>query len=311
MADQLSPTPAPAAAPADPFAEGNAADIADIFGFGEEEPPASADAEKPSPVGAEEPEAGGTQPPPAKGAAEEPPAASAEEAPPSDEKLEAASLKAQVEQLQRDLEEAKKTPPASTEKAEPAATPSAEAPTLPPIQFAMPKELREALMDEEPEKFLGAIDHLVSGILTYTRNEVAAVVGRINEIQKALAGEASGASEGDDPPLDLKKAEEAAEAARGQYYAKFPSHKGKEFQPIIAAVAAEMATQFPGHAWNDDYINALGARVNGRAKELAKLVAGDSPAPKPNLLQPGARSAAPGPGEMTQQDEIADTFDLA
>lgn len=315
---EAAPKPAPAA---DPFAEVNAANIEDIFGEGswggdtlsgdgagnsgdatefaggEPTPPAA-----PASVGAEEGE-GGVVP----AAPPEPPAPPTPPAPvveppvaPSEDKLELESLKAQVAALT-----AAAAKPADPPAAAP--VPAAADDQLAAVKFEMPPQLRDALLGDDQDQFTAGINHLVSGILTTVQNAIIPIQQELAALKASGGGSPSPAPTGDPAPGSVDLDAQAA-TMREQYFTTFSAHRADEFQPIIAAVASEMAAQYPGHAWNEQYIAAMGTRVTERAKAVAKLMnASNNPAP-PSLLQPGARSAAPGPGSVDIADEIEATL---
>jgi hypothetical protein len=305
-----TPTPATTDAPAaDPFAEVNANNIEDFFGEGSwgndtlrnndgdatgtvqgDAPPAAADKQpdQPASVGAEEGEGGESS-----GTPPEPPAPPP---PPSDEKLELESLRAQVEALTKAAEEKPEEKPT-------AAVPT-EAPAIPDVKFEMPDQLRDVLLSDDPAQFTAGVNHLVSGILSTFQRTVIPLQQEIAALKEARAAAPTTGDNGS-ATSDI---EAQAAIMREQYFTSFGAHRAPEFQPIIAAVAAEMRDQFPGHAWNDQYIAAMGARVTERAKAVAKLMrSSDNPAP-PAMLQPGSRSAEPGPGTGDISDEIESTL---
>ena len=295
---------------ADPFAEANAANIEDIFGegswggdtltaepdgdatefaSGEPAPVVAAPALTPS-VGAEEGE--GVVAP---AAAPEPPAAPV--VAPTNEQLELASLRQQVADLAKAAEEAK-----APVVAAPEATPAPEAPAA--VKFEMPPQLRDALLGEDQDQFTAGINHLVSGILTTVQQAIVPLQQELAALKAAgTTPPATTVSESSPDNLEARSA-----GMREEYFGEFPTHRATEFQPIIAAVATEMAAQYPGHAWNAEYRAAMGVRVTEKAKAVAALMKSTSLAPPPNLFQPGARSAAPAPGSMDISDEIEATL---
>lgn len=278
-------------------------DLQDVFGFDPFEPEtdagdtgnaAASPAEPAAPsVGTEGGDAGAV-----------PLAAPAEPAPvvpPTPQELELESLRAQLA-----AKEKKEADDAAAAEAAKAAQPD-PAPAQPaapkPIDFKLPQTHVDAMLSEDPEQNIAAMNSIVSGIMSWAQAEMAGLRAEIAQLtagaKPASAGNTSAAAA---PAVDTS----ALDTMRTQYYTSFPDHQKPEYQAILQAVSAEMAKNYPGHAWNTQYIAALGTNVNERVKALAKL---SMPAAAPPVsLQPGARSAAPGSGDQDISDEILDSL---
>ena len=326
-------TPSPAAAPAAND------EIAEILGLGSTpspapenggttppEPPASGAVPSPSEAGGGEPApsppvtpppAGETPPAPAAPAPTEgtpqggtppspapsaPPAAAPQPSP-DEGALKTASLEATVAALQAEVERLRASPqPATGATApQPAAALSPEQPAgEQPYRYALTllKPIQDALLSEDPAQNISAIQTITNDLGTIVHNTVLAQVrSEMRGMFDRLAGMATEARTGE-------SREQATEAGRQAYFSKFPAHKNDLILPIISSENAKLAAAYPNAPFDDNYQNALGARVNAALEAIgAKPSGGDTtpPAVQPNtpparpaaMLPNGPRSAAP------------------
>lgn len=283
----------------------NVVEVAEVFGIGEvlgaddapaaDDPPAPAEPEAPAaeakPGGEGEvppsPPEPAPAPPPAEAKPSAPPAPSAAPkdgaaptppAPPvapSADALRMQSLEAQVEALQTQLAAASKKP----EGSEPAPTDGSDKKAEKPLySLGIPKQLSEAIFGEDPAKAEGAMHLLVNALATTIHTRVLEAVKA--EFQKLADARQSAEAETD--------AEAQVRAAREDYFKAFPEHNDPLIHPLLNKLAGQMAAEFPGLRWSEDYRNALGARVKGA---LAKL--GVKPAETP--AEPAPPAAPPTP----------------
>lgn len=308
-----------------PFEQDQGENLADVFGFDSDtpssEPPPGLETtpEPGSSVGAEGGEdAGGTAAPASEPPATTPstPAEPPAVTPPTDEELRIASLEATIAELKAKVE----TPPA------PAAAPTTteETPAAPvvlekpkPTNFKLAPEMASQIFGEDPDAAAAGISALISGVVDHNNSQLFVVLEtmqayntRIAELEAKLAAGGipqPGATSTPPAASTTPPAEDPGVAMRNQYFEHFPQHNNPAMQPILHAVAAEMAAQFPGVPWDAKYIASLGARVTKRAQELNSLL---NPSTPPSSLQPGARSAVPGPGDADISDEIMETLGL-
>lgn len=285
------------------------------------EPPAPAPAPAaPAPA----PATPSAEPTPAlSGAPETPPAA-----PPAvdENALRTASLTAQVDALTRELEQLRASPQTGSQPA-PQATPAAPEtgqqggpPTVPfKYGLTLPEPVQQMLLSDDPAKNVQAIQAIVNDLGTIVHHSVISQVR--GEMQQALAGllqQANSAVEGD-------TRQQAAEQAREAYYTKFPDHKNPLMLPIVQAEAQKLAAEFPHLQWGDQYMNALGVRVQNAVAALSGQPpqpsqdptpqpapqGGNAPPARPAAMLPsGSRPAPVTPsGEISEQImEVLDPF---
>lgn len=264
-------------------------------------PPAPTEGVQPPAAAEPAPPAAPATPPPA---APAPPAAPTPPVAPTEQQLREASLTAEVDALKRELETLKSKP---VEGTQPLAAETG-APELKRYNLSLPETIQKGLLSEDPQENLTAIQTLVNDLGTIVHATVMAEVK--SSIQTMLSGAATGAA--------VERDQQALETARQQYFAAFPDHSDALIQPIIQSESAKMAAEFPGLKWGDQFIAALGARVNGAIAQLrGQSVNPTPPEPpvpaaipprKPAAMMPtGNRGGAPG-SEPDGSDLIVDTF---
>lgn len=240
------------------------------------------------------------EPAPAQPSAEPPSAPSAEPATPpaaslavDEEALRRASLEAQVQALSAEVERLRASPqpgqPAQPGQPQPAAEPGQPAAPQ-PFRYALtlPEPTRAALLSDDPQQNLAAINAIVNDLGTIVHNTVVgqlrqefsgAIYSMLQEAAKVEQGSARTT---------------AADGARQDYYKAFPAHNNPLVLPLIQAESQKMAAEFPHLGWNAQYINALGARVNAAMESLSAARSGQpaEPAQPAPGNQPPARPAA-------------------
>lgn len=241
---------------------------------------------------------------PAAGAAEATTSAAPAEPPKPDEQaLKLQSLEATVEALQAELASARANPAApSQQQAEPQAAGESAGQELPRYQLTLPQQVAEAIFDEDPTKAAAGITSMMNSLATIIhhncRVEFNARLAQM-EAQREAA-------------VSAQAQTQTVEAGREQYYTAFPAHKNELILPLIQAEARQMAVEFPNLKWDENYINALGSRVNNR---IAALTGAAQPTP-PVVVPPqapaaslptGTRGETPGT-PLEGADLIADTF---
>lgn len=299
-------------------------DVAEMFGFGGDEgadggappspegepaapgagedsapapaPDTSAEGEPPSPA---EP-APGTEPAPAS-----PPAApadgSAPTAPPAaqvdEQALKMQSLEATVEALQAEIARARANPVSAEGPAGESGQPAAPQP--PRYNLTLPEAVANAIFNEDdPRQRIAGISHMMNslaGIVHHNvRLETQQMIGSL--LQQAQAQESS-----------VNQSQEIAQG-REAYFAAFPSHKNEMLMPLIQAEARQMAAEFPGLQWGDQYINALGARVNARVAALTPQPAASNVPPAPAASIPQGVNDRREGSPVSGEELIFDTF---
>lgn len=212
----------------------------------------------------------------------------AEPTPPADDKLRTASLEAQVEALQRALQQQQANP---QQGQQPQAVESGQQPVpIAPTRYGLtlPQPVQEALLSEDPQKNVQAITAIMNDLGTIVHNNVAMQLR--GEVSKMFQSLVYAASEGE----QMQVRATGRESAQKQYYDAFPSHKNPTVLPLIQAESQKMAAEFPGLSWSQDYVNALGARVEATIRQLSgqpPIQQGQQPAPRPAPGLPSGQRA--------------------
>lgn len=275
-----------------------------------EEPPTPAAAEPASepPAGQPAPQAEPGTPQPAP----QPPQ-------PDEAALREASLTAQVDALKRTIETLRASPQPS---AQPSGTPTGAAPEsgqspaeqLVRYNLTLPQPVMDQLQSEDPAQFAQAISRIVNDLGTIVHNSV------INQVRQEVGAKFEHLSKFASESQETDVREAARADAKKQYYDAFPTHQNELIEPIIQTEARKMAAEFPGLPWNADYINALGARVNGALAQLRGEQPQPAPEPAPSGQQPPKKPAAMMPSgnrggtgapqpSSADEDLILDTLD--
>lgn len=295
--DNSDPTPnEPAVAPAAQAGDGVATPSPS---------PEPAAVETPTPAAAEPAQAPASEAP----ASPSPAPATPAVAPAVDEDaLRRASLEATNDALRRELEELRATPQAS----QPAATETGQ-PQEQLVRYGLtlPKPVTDALLSDDPQQNVTAINQIVNDLGTIVHNSVLKQV-------RAEVGEAFRQLHATGTQAQSETTRETAIAdGRKEYFKAFPAHENELILPLIQTESRKMAAEFPGLKWSPDYVNALGTRVNRALATLrgdpapVEPTAQPQPASRPAVMMPSGQRSAPAPGgEMEQGDLIADTFDM-
>lgn len=184
-------------------------------------------------------------------------------------------------------------------------------PKVVPLPVQLPRPVIDAIMGEDPQRAEAALNHVVTAIATGLNHrfetrlaaEVAAMNDRFSRVEQL--------------PVQQEQAAEA-QRLRDDYFAAFPEHNKPIFQTLLAQEASALQAALPGAPWDENFRNALGARVTEKLKE-AGFPVGMQPAAEPPapvaaapaapaaFLPTGARPAA----EPEDANIIADTFALS
>jgi len=211
------------------------------------------------------------------------------------------SLEAQVQGLQAEVQRLRASPPAAPTQQPPGGG-SAGADDLPRYQLNLPPQVAAALTSGDDQQTVAGITHMMNSLATIVHHNVRLEMSqRFGQLINAAREQDSQAS-----------TSTAINEAREDYYKAFPGHKDPLILPLIQAETMQMATEFPGLAWSDNYRNALGQRVEGRLAQLRGGAQGSNggtpPAlPATSLPSGGPRTETQG-GELTGGDLIMDTF---
>lgn len=283
-------------------------DVAAAFGFGDDpgvppaEPPAPDAASSPpaspepgaapveapvaAPVAPPSPEpaapepapapAPGAQTPPA--APTPPPAASV----PTEAELRQQSLEATVNALQAEIAQLRANPQGQGQQPQPSAEsgqPGGQEPP-PAYNLTLPPNVAQLILSDEPEQNAQGVTHVMNAVATIVHASVRAeMLQRLGNFRQELQ-----------QGTVVEQQARTLEEAREQYFQRFPDHKDPLKLLVVQREAAQMAVQYPNLQWGDQYMNALGTRVNNA---IAALTGQPAPAPvPPNTPAPPARPAA-------------------
>lgn len=183
--------------------------------------------------------------------------------------------------------------------------PTPPAPKVIPVQ--LPDQLVQAILGEgfEPQQKQGLdalVTHLATG-LNY----------RFEQQLAALRTDMEGRLNGQQQQQQQQTEEQASKQAREDYFKHFPDHNKPVLLPIIQQEAVQLAAELPGVPFNEQFRNALGARVNAALQAAGFQVQPGSPAAPAPAATPAPRPAAMMPSgtrPTPEEDDnlIADTF---
>lgn len=280
-----SPTPASTPTPAAPAAPEAGAEV--VAPSAAPAAPASAE---PSTPASQEVLPPLTQTPPASATPAPTPApapASAAPTPTVDEAaLKARSMEAQLEAMSAELAALRAGKPAVPGET-PAPTPGSDPAQPEVVQYGLqiPNEVAAAIFGEDAAKAHQGLNHLVSSLASVIHTRVQQQFRQeLQQVQQTITTQSSEA-----------EAAASREAAQNLYYKHFPTHNTPIIQPIIAAVNRQLAAELPHHPWDDNYVAALGQRVNAELAKIAGTAVAPTPTPAPAPTptpSPAARPAA-------------------
>lgn len=123
------------------------------------------------------------------------------------------------------------------------------------INLTVPPDLAQGLVDGEGNVSLPHLQHFASAIATiaYQRAVQATtqlIDNRITQYSSSQQQETEG------------------ERLAATYYGRFKDHNREIFHPLVADESRQMLASNPQLVWNEDAINALGARVNAKLQGL-------------------------------------------
>jgi hypothetical protein len=171
--------------------------------------------------------------------------------------------------------------------------------------------VQEALVGDDPAKTVAAINSIVNDLGTIVHNTVLAQVrAEMRGGFESLANMATEAQTG-------SARQSAVEASKQAYFSKFPTHNRPEIEVLVRAENAKLAAAYPNAPFDDNYMNALGARVNGVLASIGAApaetetapAASTTPAARPAAMLPSGNRSAPVTPSGSLSDEIMDTLD--
>ena len=160
-------------------------------------------------------------------------------------------------------------------------------------RFAIPDDVANAIFNEDPNVARQGLSHLINSLGRVVHERV------IKSVTERVLPQTLGEFQGN---LSLSTQQERM---RTEYFGAFPQHKDPGTRLIVAQEAQAMWTQNPQLQWDQNAMNALGARVNQRLgytsqqqqqpqPQQANGSAQGQPAPRP-AAQMGASNRPPIP----------------
>lgn len=196
--------------------------------------------------------------------------------------LELASLRAQVEQLTRGQQPPTQGAPPAGQQPQSQGQPGAM-PAYPELQ--VPADYLQALQGEDQRLGQYALSNLLQQSAGIVHQKIIAEVRQMfdNELQTFRAS---------------LQSDQQTQSAIDDYYSHFPQHKAAG--AIVAQEVQAMQSQFPGAPYNENYRNALGARVNQALAALTGASAGNGAPAPPAPSTPPTPPAPPLPPSNRQ-----------
>jgi hypothetical protein len=202
-----------------------------------------------------------------------------------------------VQALQAELAASKGTPPAPAPGGG-----SDDSPEEVKYGLVIPQEVQAALLSEKPEDNVAAITHIINGLAKHVHQRIIAEVdSRLLNIVGSQSQDAA-----------LRQQQEVIKNAQEEYFIAFNEHRDPLIAPYIQQAAGELATEFPNLPWNEQYIAALGARVNSKLAAIRGAVPAPPapPAPAPAPPSPPQPASMMPFGARTGQDAVEQDADL-
>lgn len=227
----------------------------------------------------------------------EPPAAAPTPTPGlvDEQALRTASLTAQVDALKRERDALLASQQSGTPTA---ASPGQAEPEVPAYRYALtiPKPVQDALLSEDPQQNITAINAIVNDLGTIVHNTVVTQIrAEVKESFQNLSNMAENLGQSETRGA-------AIENSKKEYYTLFPTHENPLVLPILQAESQKLASEFPQLKWDANYANALGARVNAAIAAISGQPApvaepapapGQAPPARPAAMLPSGQRAAP------------------
>jgi len=228
--------------------------------------------------------------------------------------LELASLRAQVQALTQALDQRTPTPAAGQPEA-----PADELVKPEEVSYGLkiPDQVLGAVFNEDPNVAAGGMHHLINSLASIIHKNV------LTATRKDLQGFRTELTQS----ATMDQQEVARQKAQDEYYTSFPTHNHPHIKLIVAAEAQKLGAEFPHAPWDDNFKNALGARVNNALAAFGAAPPAQPTTPaapttpaldptRPVQPRPAAPASflptAPSPGGIPafeqDQDLIASTF---
>jgi len=228
------------------------------------------------------------------------PAAPAQPAAPTAQELEMASLRATIAHLQAQITQSggqPGTPP--TSPAQPAA------PEAPRYELSIPSQLGDAIFSEDRGTAIMGMQHMI--------NSLASTIHQ--RLQGEFRQELNSYDQRQVQAQTATQQQQQAQQAQQAYYSAFPTHNNPVVQQIVFHEAQQLQAQYPNLPFDQNYISALGARVNASIALLNGQQQQQPPAPAP-ALPPTHVPPRPAPFAPTGQrmapvtgDDLQDMMD--
>lgn len=171
----------------------------------------------------------------------------------------------------------------------------------------IPDEVAGMMFGEDPTQAKRAIEHVLSQTASLIHKRVQ------GDFEARLTAMENARKETETATQQTQQQKQMVD----QYYASFPAHNNAAIRAVLVAEAGQLSAEYPQHPWDQNFINALGARVNARLQEFAAMQGGQaqptpapvSPPAAPAAMTPMGKPSSTSPVSGLSDEEIMlDTF---
>jgi hypothetical protein len=209
------------------------------------------------------------------------------------------ALRTTVEGLPAAITAATKPPePAAPQADEWAPTDGTDKLNYVQIMDSMPDALINQLGSENPVERKQAVSQLM-GVAMHVAHRLAAkqaVTQMRAELQQVLPAFVS----------EQMQAHATSQRVFSDFYGKFPMLNVPELRPMVRAAATELMQETKAAGWNEQFRDALGARILQKLRGFQGAPVAPPSAPPAQMTGPSARPGLTTRGTTTTQQDIAD-----
>jgi len=166
------------------------------------------------------------------------------------------------------------------------------------IMDSMPDALINQLGSENPVERKQAVSQLM-GVAMHVAHRLAAkqaVTQMRAELQQVLPAFVS----------EQMQAHATSQRVFSDFYGKYPMLNVPELRPMVRAEASALMTETKAAGWNEQFRDALGARILQKLRGFQGAPVAPSSAPPVQMTGPSARPGLTTRGANTMQQDIAD-----
>lgn len=173
-------------------------------------------------------------------------------------------------------------------------------------ELRIPDEVSDAILGEDLAVSKHGLQHLVNSLATVVHTRVRAeFVQQLESVKSIITSK--------DQQEQEQRADAARTALQQQYFAKFPEHSKPVLSHILYAQAQKLSAEYPAAVADDNYFNALGARVNAAIAEIngqqvAPATVPAVPAQPAAMMPTSARTSIPVAKTLTAENELMELF---